>query len=112
MEREISWVRDARKQFEKFPTAVQDRMLDALDIAAFGRKADIAKSMKGLGSGVYEIALAYRSDAYRVIYAVKIETDMWVVHAFQKKSKEGVKTTKQDIDLVKARLKKLKELMR
>ncbi len=56
-----------------------------------------------------EIALAYRGDAFRVIYAVQLADEVWVVHAFQKKSKQGIKTPKHDIDLVKDRLKRLKE---
>jgi len=51
-------------------------------IAAEGSKSDIAKPMKGLGPGVYVIALAYRSDAYRTVYAVKLGEDIWVVHAY------------------------------
>jgi phage-related protein len=59
MARRISWIRSAEKDFKKFPTAVQDQMKNALDIAALGRKADFAKPMKGLESGIFEIALPY-----------------------------------------------------
>ncbi len=83
-------------------------MLQALDLAAQGRKAGIAKPMKGLGSGVYEIALRYRTDAYRVIYAVQVADDLWVIHAFQKKSRTGIATSPQDIDLIMDRLKRLR----
>ncbi len=85
-------------------------MLTALDIAALGGKADIAKPMKGLGPGVMEIALAYRSDAYRVIYAVQIGDEIWVIHAFQKKSTKGISTPQKELDLIKARLKRIKEM--
>jgi phage-related protein len=68
--------------------------------------------MRGLGSGVFEIALAFRGEAFRVVYAVHLGEDIWVVHAFQKKSKRGIKTPKPQIDLVKDRLKRLKELLR
>ena len=68
--------------------------------------------MKGLDSGVFEIALASRGNAYRVIYAVQIGANIWVVHAFQKKSKTGIKTPKQDIDLIRDRLKRLKEMLK
>lgn len=81
----------------------------ALTIAVAGHKADLAKPMKGLGSGVFEIALPYRSDAFRVVYAVQIDAAIWVVHAFQKKSKTGIKTPKQEVDLIKSRIKQLKE---
>ena len=59
-----------------------------------------------------EIALPHRGNAYRVVYAVQIGADLWVVHAFQKKSPEGIKTPKNEIDLVAARLKRLKEMLR
>lgn len=68
--------------------------------------------MKGLGSGVFEIALPYRGNAFRVVYAVQLGADLWVVHAFQKKSTQGVKTPKNEIDLIKDRLKRLKETLR
>ena len=87
-------------------------MLRALTIAAEGSKSDIAKPMKGLGPGVYEIALAYRSDAYRTIYAVKLGEDIWVVHAFQKKSTKGTKTPKREVDLIRSRIRQLKEQLR
>ena len=70
--RAISWIKAAHKEFRKFPQGARTIMLRALTIAAEGSKSDIAKLMKGLGSGVYEIALAYRSDAYRAVYAVKL----------------------------------------
>jgi phage-related protein len=65
----------------------------------------------GFGSGVLEIALAYRSDAFRIVYAVQFADEVWVVHAFQKKSKHGIKTPKHEIDPVKDRLKRLKEAL-
>ena len=87
-------------------------MLGALTIAAEGGKADIAKPLHGFGSGVLEIALAYRGDAFRVVYAVQLADEVWVIHAFQKKSKHGIKTPKREMDLVKDRLKRLKEALR
>jgi len=68
--------------------------------------------MQGLGSGVFEIALPLKGDAFRVVYAVQIGDDIWVVHAFQKKSTQGIKTPKHEIELVKDRLKRLKEVLR
>jgi phage-related protein len=67
--------------------------------------------MHGLGSGVFEIVVAFRGDAYRVIYALYVADDIWVVHAFQKKSKRGIKTPKHELDVVKDRLKRLKEML-
>jgi len=107
--RPISWFNSARKQFLKFPVKVQETVLRALDIAAEGQKADISKPLKGLGSGVFEIALKYKTDAFRAVYAVKLGDEVWVIHVFQKKSKTGTKTPKEEIDIINSRLKWLKE---
>lgn len=110
--RPVSWVKAALRDFEVFPENAQSVCLAALTIAAEGGKADIAKPMKGMGSGVFEIALSYRGNALRVVYAVQLGEDIWVVHAFQKKSTHGIKTPKQDLDLVRDRLKRLREMLR
>lgn len=102
----------ARKEFEGFPEGAQLEILRALTIAAEGRKADIARPMKGFGPGIFEVALAWRGDAYRAVYAVLIGDDVWVVHAFQKKSKTGIRTPRAEIDLIRQRLKRLKEILR
>jgi phage-related protein len=109
--RPISWINAARKAFGGFPPGAQSICLSALTIAAEGGKADIAKPMHGLGSGVFEIALRFRGNAFRVVYAVQLGEDLWVVHAFQKKSTQGIKTPKHEIDLVRDRLKRLKEML-
>jgi phage-related protein len=110
--RPISWIKAARKDFEDFPTAVQNEALLALSVAADGYKPDIAKPLKGFDSGVLELVLRHRGDAFRVIYAVQIGTDLWVIHAFQKKSTQGIKTPKHEIDLAHERLKRLKEMLK
>jgi len=101
----------ARKDFEEFPEDVQSDMLDAFTIAAEGGKSDKAKPLKGIDGGVFEIALRHRGDAFRAIYALKIGVDIWVLHAFQKKSKSGIKTPLAEIDLIRERLKRLKEAL-
>lgn len=83
----------------------------ALTIAAEGGKADIAKPFRGLGSGIFEIALPWRGDAFRVVYGIQIGEDIWVLHAFQKKSTQGIKTPQHEIELIENRLKRLKELL-
>jgi phage-related protein len=60
---------------------------------------------KGVGSGVYEIVKRYDTDTYRAVYAVKIGEKIYVLHAFQKKSKHGIKTPQADVDLIKQRYK-------
>ena len=89
--RPISWLKGARKDFEDFPQGAQIEMARALTILAEGRMPDIAKPLTGLGSGVMELALRHRGDAFRVVYALQIDDDIWVIHAFQKKSRSGSK---------------------
>lgn len=110
--RPISWISSAKKDFGKFPVDAQTEALRGLTIAAEGQKADNAKPLRGFTGGVMEIALRHRTDAYRVVYATQIGADLWVIHAFQKKSKSGISTPKPEIDLVKARIKRLKEILR
>lgn len=110
--RPISWLKAARKDFEEFPEDVQNDMFDALTIAAEGGKSDKAKPFKGVDGGVFEIALKYRGDAFRTLYAVKIGVDIWVIHAFQKKSKSGIKTPQMEVDIIHERLKRLKEALK
>lgn len=83
--------------------------MTALRLAATGRKSDIAKPLKGFGSGVLEVALPYRGDAYRTIYAVQLGDDLWVIHAFKKKSTQGIKTAKKDLEVIEERIKQLKK---
>jgi phage-related protein len=109
--RPVSWIKAARREFEAFPEGARSICLAALTIAAEGGKADIAKPMQGMGSGVFEITLPFRGDAFRVVYAVQLAEDIWVVHAFQKKSTQGIKTPKREIDLIGDRLKRLKGML-
>jgi phage-related protein len=102
----------ARKAFEAFPDGARQIVIDALSVAAEGGMAGIAKPVKGLGSGVFEVALPFRGNAFRVVYAVQLGDDLWVIHAFQKKSTQGIKTPQHEIDVIKDRLKRLKEMLR
>jgi phage-related protein len=87
----------------------------------YARRADASRrggavwrceAVKGVDGGVFEIAIRHRGDAFRAIYAVKIDVDIWVIHAFQKKSKSGVKTPQVEVDLIRERLKRLKEALK
>src|SRR5450631_2581217 len=110
--RPISWIKAARKDFEEFPLGARQDMARALTIVAEGGHPDIAKPLTGLGSGVLELALKHRGDAFRVVYALQMGDDIWVVHAFQKKSKSGIKTPEREIDLIRDRLKRLREMLK
>ncbi len=107
--RKINWVKAAHKDFLDFSAEAQNRAWTALTVIAEGATAEIAKPLTGLGSGVWELAIKARGDAYRVVYALQIGEDIWIVHAFQKKSKKGIATPKPDIDLIRERIKRLKE---
>lgn len=107
--RQISWIRAARKGFEAFPTEARDRLLDALTFVAEGGHPTIAKPLTGLGSGILELALRYQNEAYRVVYAVQIGEEIWILHAFQKKSKSGIATPKAELDLIRERLRRIKD---
>lgn len=107
--RPIQWIKAARKDFEAFPQETRDSLLEALTFVAAGGFPGIARPLKGFGSGVFELALRFRTDAYRVVYAAQFQDGIWVVHAFQKKSKTGIKTPPADIELIRKRLIRLKE---
>jgi phage-related protein len=111
--RPVSWSMAARRDFEGFREGVQSDMLGALTIAAEGGESDKARPFTGVDGGVFEIALRHRGNAFRVIYAVKIDADIGGIHAFQKKSKTGIKTSQMEVDLVSERgVKRLKEALR
>jgi len=74
--RPVSWIKAALKEFETFPEDVRSICLAALTIAAEGGKADIAKPLQGIGSGVFEIALPFKGDAFRVVYAVQLAEEI------------------------------------
>jgi phage-related protein len=110
--RKINWVKGALKDFENFPRDAQDRASAALTFVAEGVTPDIAKPLTGLGSGVWELAIKSRGDAFRVVYVLQLGEDIWIVHAFQKKSKQGMATPKPEIDLIRERIKRLREQLR
>src|SRR5258708_9936358 len=105
--RPVSWIRAALKEFVTFPEGARSLCLAALTIAAEGSKANISKPLHGLGAGVFEIAVQFQGDAFRVVHAVQLADEIWVGHAFQKKSTQGIKTPRSEIDLIKDRLKRL-----
>lgn len=97
--------------FRGVPQKAIDKGLDALTVVADGGMPDIAKPLSGLGAGVWELAIKERGDAYRVVYTLQLADDIWVVHAFQKKSTKGIATPRHQIDLVRERIKRLKEML-
>jgi phage-related protein len=97
----------AKSDFKQFPLAVQKDMGVALFVTQLGGTPPSAKPWKGVGPGVYELVEDHRGNAYRAVYTMRIADSIHVLHAFQKKSKSGIKTPKPEIDLVERRLKAL-----
>jgi phage-related protein len=87
--RPIVWLKAARRDFEDFPDKPRDRLLDALTVVAEGGMPPLAKPLSGFGSGVFELALAFRGDAFRVVFAVQLGPGVWVIHAFQRSRRRG-----------------------
>ena len=103
----VVWIGSSLDDLKKFPEEVQGEMGYALYLAQTEKKHISAKPLKGFGgAGVLEIVTNFDSDTYRAVYTVKLAGVVYVLHAFQKKSKKGIATPKQDIDLIKKRLKR------
>ena len=106
----IIWLGSTRKAVQDFPLTVRQAVGFALFQAQLGGKHEDAKPLKGFsGAGVLEIVERFDGDTYRAVYTVKLAGVIYVLHAFQKKSKQGIKTPKQDLDLIKKRLQQAKE---
>lgn len=108
--RPVVWLGDSKKNLRDFPDGAQKFLGDELQLIQFGGMPKDAKPFKGVGSGVLELALRYASDAYRVVLALQIGRRIYVLHAFQKKSKRGVETPKRDVELIRRRYAEAKEL--
>lgn len=104
----LVWVGDSLKKVKGFPDDVKDSIGYALHKVQEGDMPSCAKPMKGFDVQVMEIITNFDTDTYRAVYTVKIGKTVYVLHSFQKKSKTGIKTPKQEIDLIKERLKAAK----
>jgi phage-related protein len=108
--RRVVWLGNAKKNLKNFPEGAQKLLGDELQLIQFGGMPKDAKPFKGVGSGVLELAVRYASDAYRVVVAVQLGRRIYVLHAFQKKSKKGIATPQRDVDLIKKRYAEAREL--
>jgi phage-related protein len=108
--RPLVWMGSAKRDLQAFPAGAQKMIGDQLQLIQFGGMPKDAKPFLGVGSGVLEIAISSATDAFRTVVAVQLESRIYVLHAFQKKSKTGKKTPKQDVDLIKKRYKEAQEL--
>lgn len=107
--RSVIWLGESKKNLKEFPAKVRSDIGAALFAAQCGETAEHVKPFKGVGSSVFEIVERYNKDAYRLVYGVQIGEKIYVLHAFQKKSKQGIATPKQDIDLIKQRYREAQE---
>lgn len=101
---------DSLRVLRGFPQAVREEMGYALYLAQAGSKHTTAKPLKGLGPGILETVSDHRGDTFRAVYTLRLAGKVYVLHAFQKKSKTGITTPKAEMDLVKQRLKRAMEL--
>jgi phage-related protein len=108
--RPLVWLGNSKKNLQAFPKDARKLMGDELQLIQFGGMPKDAKPFKGIGGGVFEIALRSATEAYRTVVAVQLGEKLYVLHAFQKKSKKGVGTPKRDVDLIKRRYAEAKEL--
>ncbi|MDV3238733.1 MAG: type II toxin-antitoxin system RelE/ParE family toxin [Gammaproteobacteria bacterium] len=105
-EKPLYWVGSSLDDLRRFPDEVKDLMGYALQIAQWGDKHPDAKPLKGFkGASTLEVVEDHDGDTYRAVYTVQFKDAVYVLHAFQKKSKQGIKTPKPDMDLIKSRLK-------
>jgi len=106
----VEWVASSLDDLRKFPEEVLDDVGFALYQAQRGGKHVSAKPLKGFkGAGVLEVVENHDGNTYRTVYTVRFESAIYVLHAFQKKSKKGIKTRQEELDLVERRLNRAAE---
>jgi len=106
----VKWVSSAKRDLDAMPEDVKDIFGHAIDLAQAGGKHQDAKVLTGFGSaGVLEVVEDHQGDTFRAVYTVKFAGWVYVLHCFQKKSKSGIATPKQDMDLINTRLKAAKQ---
>ena len=107
----LIWIGSSRKDLQEFPEDVQHRVGYALWIAQMGGKHRDAKALSGFGgAGVLEVIEDYRGDTFRAVYTLKYAGIVFMLHAFQKKSKTGRETPRRDIELIKLRLREAERI--
>jgi phage-related protein len=106
----VRWVGSSKKDLSGFPEAVRRRVGGARWEAQVGRKARYARPLKGFGdAGVLEIVDDFDGDTFRAVCTVRFAKAVYVLHAFQKKSKQGIATSKTELELIDNRLKRARE---
>lgn len=111
--KDIEWIEASRKDMKVLPLPVRRVFGYALYAAQLGETTPDTKPLKGFGgAGVLEVVEDYRGNTYRAVYTVRFADKVYVLQVFQKKSKHGIETPKQDLDLIKERLKLAENLYR
>lgn len=101
----LVWMGSSRRDFRAFPDDVKSEMGYALFLAQCGGRYRKAKTLKGFGGGaVVELVADHRGDTFRTVYAVRFRDAVYVLHAFQKKSKHGIATPRADVETIRRRL--------
>ena len=104
--RRLVWIGTSRQNLKQFPDDVQDEMGYGLFLAQMGEKHHRAKPLRGFGgAGTMEMISDHRGDTYRAVYTVILTHAVYVLQAFQKKSKRGVSTLRAELNLIRQRLK-------
>ena len=107
----VVWIGSSRKDLRAFPEPVQDHMGYALYIAQRGGKHRDTKTLSGFGdAGLVEVIKDFRGDTFRAIYTLRLAGAVYVLHAFQKKSKTGRETSRRDIELITQRLREAEHI--
>jgi phage-related protein len=105
-EKSLEWIGSSHKDLMALPANIRRLFGFALSLAQAGDKHDAAKVLKGFsGAGVLEVMEDDAGGTYRAVYTVKFFEAVFVLHCFQKKSKRGIATPKEDMDIIHARLK-------
>ena len=104
-EKPLHWMGSSKKDLLNFPGAVSEDFGYALGAVQLGATPPQAKPWKGEGAGVWEMVESHVGNAYRAVYTVRFAKAVYVLHCFQKKSPDGIRTAQSDIDLIHARLK-------
>jgi phage-related protein len=103
--RRLVWLVDTLDRLKSFPEEIQQKLGFALYQAQIGQQHESAKPLHGFSLPVWEVRAHDRSGTYRAVYVVHIQESIFVLHAFQKKSKSGASTPKREIQLIRQRLK-------
>lgn len=102
----LAWVGSVKRDLLALPEEVIDTFGYALHVAQTGKKHEKAKPLHGFGSaGVLEVVQDWRGNTYRAVYTVRFSVAVFVLHVFQKKAKQGIATPRQDMELIRERLK-------